>query len=80
VFVYVPGRHATTSQARYWISHSDGLTLRVVDQAANRGHWVSLGTYRFRGTRRDYLSLADVTFEPYLAQRIAFDAARWETR
>jgi hypothetical protein len=80
VFVYVPGRHATTSQARYWISHRHGLTLRVVDQAANRGRWVSLGTYRFRGTRRDYLSLADVTFEPYLAQKIAFDAARWETR
>jgi hypothetical protein len=80
VFVHVPEHHATTSQARYWISHRDGLTLCLVDQAANRGKWVSLGIYRFRGTRRDYLSLADVTFEPYLAQKIAFDAARWERR
>ncbi|MEJ2209685.1 MAG: PA14 domain-containing protein [Anaerolineae bacterium] len=80
VFVHVPEHHATTSQARYWISHRDGLTLRVVDQAANRGKWVSLGIYRFKGTRQDYLSLADVTFEPYLAQKIAFDAARWERR
>jgi hypothetical protein len=80
VFVYVPGRHARTSRARYWISHRSGMTLCVVDQAAHRGTWVSLGTYWFRGTRRDYLSLADVTFEPYLAQKIAFDAARWERR
>ncbi|MBN1658020.1 MAG: hypothetical protein JXA93_06435 [Anaerolineae bacterium] len=80
VFVYVPAHNATTSQARYWISHCDGLTLRVVDQSAHRGDWVSLGTYLFQGTRRDYLSLADVTFEPYLSQKIAFDAARWEAR
>ena len=49
VFVQVPEHYATTSQARDWISHRDSLTLRVVDQAANRGKWVSLGIYRSDG-------------------------------
>jgi hypothetical protein len=77
VLVHVPERYGTTSHARYWISHAGGFTMRQVDQSSNRGRWVSLGTYRFRGSRKDYLSLADVTFEPYLSRRIAFDAAKW---
>ncbi len=80
VSVYIPERYSTTARARYWISHSKGYTLRVVDQSANGGRWVSLGTYRFRGNRRDYVSLADLTFEPYLSRRIAFDAVRWVPR
>jgi hypothetical protein len=80
VFVYVPERHATTSKARYWISHSGGYKLRTVDQSGNGGRWVSLGTYRFRGNRSDYVSLADVTFEPYLSRLVAFDAVKWVHR
>jgi hypothetical protein len=80
VLVYIPDRYTTTGQARYWISHADGFTLRVVDQSANGGRWVSLGTYHFRGTQDDYLSLADVTFEPYLSRLIGFDAAKWQRR
>jgi hypothetical protein len=80
LFVYIPHRFSTTAQARYWISHADGTTLRVVNQSAYSNQWVSLGTYRFRGTRDDYLSLADVTFEPYLSRLIAFDAAKWVPR
>jgi hypothetical protein len=41
---------------------------------------VSLGTYWFRGTDDDYVSLADVTFEPYVSRLIAFDAVKWEPR
>lgn len=77
VFVYIPGQNATSTQARYWISHADGFTLRVVNQLAYSNQWVSLGTYRFRGTRDDYVSLADVTFEPYLSRRVGFDAVKW---
>jgi hypothetical protein len=80
VFVYIPDRYTTTSQARYWIAHGEGFTLRVVDQSAAGGRWVSLGTYRFQGTRNDYVSLADVTFEPLLSQLIGFDAIKWEPR
>jgi hypothetical protein len=80
VLVYIPDRYTTTSRARYWISHADGLTLRMVDQSALGGRWVSLGTYRFQGTRNDYVSLADVTFEPLVSQLIGFDAMKWEPR
>ncbi|MGQ9586738.1 MAG: PA14 domain-containing protein [Anaerolineae bacterium] len=80
VFVYVPERYSTTGAARYWVSHAGGYTLRVVNQSANSGRWVSLGTYGFRGNRSDYVSLADVTYEPYLTRLIAFDAVKWEPR
>jgi hypothetical protein len=80
VFVYIPQRYSTTACARYWISHRNGYTLRFVDQSANGGRWVSLGTYHFRGSRRGYVSLADVTFEPYLSRLIAFDAVKWVRR
>jgi hypothetical protein len=80
VFVYIPHRFSTTAKARYWVSHRDGLTLRVVNQSAYSNQWVSLGTYRFRGSSDDYVSLADVTFEPYLSRLIAFDAVKWVPR
>lgn len=80
VFVYVPDRFTTTSRARYWVSHADGYTLRAVDQSANGNRWVSLGTYRFNGTRGDYVSLSDVTYELYLSRLIAWDAMKWVPR
>jgi hypothetical protein len=80
VSVYIPDRYTTTGNARYWISHAGGYTLRVVNQSANGGRWVSLGTYNFRGTRDDYVSLADVTYEAYVSRLIAWDAVRWEPR
>jgi hypothetical protein len=80
VFVYIPHRFSTTARARYWISHRNGLTLRIVNQSAYSNQWVSLGTYRFRGNKSDYVSLADVTYEPYLSRLIAFDAVKWVPR
>jgi hypothetical protein len=80
VYAYIPEHYATTADARYWVAHNDGYTLRSVDQAANSGEWVSLGTYRFRGEGGEYVSLADVTYESYLSSLIAFDAVRWSPR
>jgi hypothetical protein len=80
VFVYIPDRHSTTANARYWVSHQGGYTLRAVDQSANGGNWVSLGTYWFRGNSRDYVSLSDITYETYVSRLIAFDAVKWEPR
>ena len=77
VFVYIPELHATTSKARYWVSHLGGYTLRVVDQSENGGRWVSLGGYMFRGTPDDHVSLSDVTYEPYVSRLVAFDAVKW---
>ena len=80
VFVYIPDRFTTTANARYWVAHRDGFTLRTVDQSANGDRWVSLGTYNFRGTSDDYVSLSDVTYETYVSRLIAFDAVKWEPR
>ena len=80
VFVYIPDQYTTTGQARYWVRHANGYTLRIVNQSANGGQWVSLGTYRFAGTSNDYVSLADVTYEPYRTRLIGFDAVKWEPR
>jgi hypothetical protein len=80
VFVYIPERFTTTAKARYWINHADDYTLKIVDQSTHGNSWVSLGTYRFRGTSDDYVSLADVTFEPYRTRLIAFDAVKWVPR
>jgi len=79
VFVF-PERYTTTSRARYWVSHRDGYTLRLVNQSTNGDRWVSLGTYWFRGSRDDYVSLADITHEQYRSRLIAFDAVKWEPR
>jgi hypothetical protein len=80
VLVYIPERYTTTSNARYWIAHADGFTLRVVNQSTNGSRWVSLGTYRFESGGGDYVSLTDVTYEPYLTRLIAFDAVKWVPR
>ena len=80
VFVYIPERYTTTANARYWVSHRDGFTLRVVNQDTTGDQWVSLGTYWFRGTSADYVSLSDITYESYLSRLVAWDAMRWDPR
>ncbi|MBN1886354.1 MAG: hypothetical protein JW850_00125 [Thermoflexales bacterium] len=80
VLAFIPERYTTTSNAVYWISHADGYTRRVVDQSISGSQWVSLGSYRFRGTRDDYVSLNDITGERRLTRLIAFDAVRWVAR
>ena len=81
VFVYIPERYTTSARARYWVSHQDGHTLRIVDQSANGSRWVSLGTYAFSGAYlSDRVSLSDVTYEPYVTRLIAFDAVKWVPR
>ncbi len=45
VFVFIPSQKATTTAARYWVSHRDGFTLKIVNQLAYSDQWVSLGTY-----------------------------------
>ena len=79
VYVFIPERYTTTSGARYWVSHRDGYTMKIVNQNNTGSQWVSLGTYWFRGTR-DYVSLSDVTYETYLSRLIALDAIAWVPR
>jgi hypothetical protein len=80
VFVFIPNRYTTTSNARYWIAHASDYTLRTVDQSAYVDRWVSLGTYWFDGMGDEYVSLTDTTYETYLTRYIAFDAVKWVPR
>lgn len=80
VFVYIPDRYTTTANARYWVVASGQYTLKIVNQSANGGQWVSLGTYTFNGGGSEYVSLADVTYEPRLSRLISFDAVKWVRR
>lgn len=80
VFVYIPDRFSTTSNAVYWVSHAGGFTKRLVNQNNYSEQWVSLGIYNFQGTAKDYLSLSDVTGERYLSRLVVWDAAKWEAR
>ena len=59
---------------------NENFSLRVVDQLAYSNEWVSLGTYTFLGDGSDYVSLADVTYEPYLSREVGFDAVKWVAR
>ncbi len=77
IYVHIPDRYSTTAQARYWVSHSGGYTLKIVNQSTTGNQWVSLGTYYFDGLGGEYVSLADVTYEPYRTRLIAFDAVKW---
>ncbi len=77
VRVYIPDRYTTSAKARYWIKHSGGFTLRVVDQSVNGGRWVSLGTYAFNGDGEDRVSLATPTLEAGRSRLLAFDAVQW---
>jgi hypothetical protein len=80
VFAFIPERYSTTSNARYWVAHASAYTLRTLDQSANGGRWVSLGTYWFDGGGDEYVSLADDTYETRLTRNIAFDAMKWVPR
>jgi hypothetical protein len=80
VSVYIPYWYTTTAHARYWIRHADGYEVRIISQSGPSNEWISLGTFRFLGDGNEYVSLADVTFEPYRSRLIAFDAVRWMPR
>jgi hypothetical protein len=80
VFVFIPSNYASTTAARYWVSHRDGYTLKVINQNAYSDQWVSLGTYTFVAGSGSYVSLSDVTYETYLSRMVAWDAVKWEPR
>jgi hypothetical protein len=80
VFAHFLAQSVATNQARYWVSHSGGLTLRLINQNGVANRWQSLGTYWFNGNSHDYISLSDVTYEPYLSRIVVWDAMKWDPR
>ena len=80
VAVYLPAGVGTTRNARYWIAHAGTFHFRALNQAAYANQWVALGTYYFSANGSEYVSLADVTYEPFLATALAVDAVRFSPR
>ncbi len=80
VLVFIPGRYATTTNARYSIYHNGRWHTRSVNQAIYYDRWVSLGTYRFAADGREYVYLPDRTYEPYLSKYIGYDAVKFVYR
>jgi len=75
VMAYFPDDATATTSARYKIFHSGGMSTVTINQAANGGDWVYLGTYTFsRGGAA--VILTDYTGEK--GKPIYFDAIRWE--
>ncbi len=57
--VYIPNVTAATTNARYQIYDANGHSIVTVDQSANTGTWVSLGTFHFNAGSSGYLYLGD---------------------
>ncbi len=77
VQVYIPGGIASTLNARYWIYHAGRYDLVTRPQAPFDNQWVSLGTFFFAGQGGEFVSLSDVTYEPYLSTTIVWDAVKF---
>jgi hypothetical protein len=80
VSVYIPAGVATTRNARYWVAHAGRYELRQLNQAAHGNQWVSLGTFNFGGAGGEYVSLSDVTYEPYMSTIVVVDSVNFAPR
>jgi RHS repeat-associated protein len=47
VFVYYPQVSGAATDAKFTVTHAGGSTVKTVNQTANTGTWVSLGSYTF---------------------------------
>ncbi len=77
VLVYIPEKLATTNNARYWIFHNGQFDAVALAQAAYNNAWVSLGTFFFNAQGGEFVSLSDVTYEPFGATTLVYDAVKF---
>ncbi len=80
VSVFIPGRHATTRNARYKVHGVRGANSEVlvtIDQAQYGNQWITLGVFDIDkdAPRAGVVFLNDLTGET--GREIAFDAVRW---
>src|SRR5262249_46289623 len=59
VFVQYPNVSGAATDAKFTITNADGSTTRSVDQTANSGVWLSLGSYSFNEGNSQKISLSD---------------------
>jgi murein DD-endopeptidase MepM/ murein hydrolase activator NlpD len=83
VFAYIPNYAITgieaTTQAKYYIYHSEGKTEKIIDQNTHQGEWVSLGKYNFESGSKSAVQLVDEVNDASEANKIIWaDAVKWE--
>jgi len=84
VEVYIPSAFtdaystaAVTSSAYYKIFYDGGNTSVTVDQLANQGTWVDLGTYQFASGQSGYVYLGDAVATADNGKKVLFDAVKF---
>jgi len=84
VEVYIPAAFTDTysaaainAAADYKIIHSLGTATVTIDQDANNGTWVSLGTYQFPQGEVGYVRLGDAVASSENGKKVLFDAVRF---
>ncbi len=84
VEVYIPANFtdiystaAVTSSAYYKIFYAGGNTSVTVNQLANQGTWVDLGTYQFMQGQNGYVRLGDAVASGDNGKKVLFDAVRF---
>ncbi|MCF6184424.1 MAG: choice-of-anchor J domain-containing protein, partial [Bacteroidales bacterium] len=68
---------AVTSSAYYKIYYAGGNTSVSVNQLANQGSWVDLGTYQFTQGQNGYVRLGDAVATADNGKKVLFDAVRF---
>ena len=66
-----------TATARYTITHMDGTTVKVADQAVHNGTWLTLGVYRFAKGSSGTVTLHDATDEKNWTRTVSSSALRF---
>ena len=66
-----------SATARYVITHSQGTTEVIIDQAGKSGSWADLGVYEFSGDQKAKVYLEDKTGELHGEAAVVFDAVRF---
>jgi len=74
VYVWYPTVTKQTTAAQYIIHHAGGDTVISIDQTANRGTWVSLGTFTLNAGTGNYVR---VTNYGGSSRNVAADAIRF---
>jgi len=80
VFVYIPGGYNLTSSAHYYLKHEGETVEFWINQRANAGRWMSLGTYTFNANNTEFVHLEAATREAADTRRVAFDAVKFVYR
>lgn len=71
-----------STSVKYLVTHAQGKSEIIVNQANKNGKWIDLGIYEFTQQQKAIISLDDQTGEPQGNTLVVFDAVRFipETR